>query len=506
MSDLDADAEYQATIREWQKKATPAHLAVYVTKDLPEDSEQKWKPYRHHMYMNDLLVDAATDPARRFLNLEVSVRMGKSMLTTYYFAVWFLGMFPDRTVLIVCRDTDFASKWVNRCRELFKRIGPELFGLKVSTSQDTKTRWDIEGHAGGMIAAGRGSGIEGEGFGLVIMDDLLDQQAAESPTELRKTWEWYQEGLRPRLQPGSTTVMVMSRWRVDDPSGRIEQRMQENADGDRWETIHLPAIAECPKGEDPDEWRDVLGRRDGEALWPEVWPVDDLLQIKASVDAQVWESRYQQNPTPREGGMFKVDSWMRRPSTPTNLQLVRCWDLAATKGGGDWTVGILMGRDPENRIFVLDVQRFRLDGNEVMQRVKATAALDGKGTAIRIEQEKAGAGKATIASYKRELIGFNVKGVRPEGDKIQRAGPYAAQQQDGNIYLVNSMGWEKDFIEEHRTFPRGKNDDQVDAAAGAFDELTSMAPATIEEVTDLNAEQVIRMMTAFPALGVAVET
>ena len=31
--------------------------------------------------------------------------------------------------------------------------------------------------------------------------------------------------------------------------------------------------------------------------------------------------------------------------------------------------------------------------------------------------------------------------------------------------------WNKDFIEEHKTFPVGKYKDQVDAAAGAFNKL-----------------------------------
>lgn len=486
---------HEQTLNEWRKKATPAHLAVYVTRDLPDDSEKKWKPYKHHLYMNELLTDAATDTARRFVNMEVAVRHGKSTLTTLYYVVWFLGMFPDRRVAILCHSNDFAAEWSDACRQLFREVGPELFGLTVSKTQDTKARWDIQGRKGGVVAVGRGAAIEGKGFGLVVMDDLLDQQAADSPAELRKTWEWYQEGLRPRLQPGSTVLMVMSRWRVDDPSGKIEQRMIESPDGDQWETIHLPAIAECPKDEDPEVWRDVLGRKDGEPLWPEVWTLEDLMQIKATVDTQIWESRYQQNPTPREGGMFKVDCWVRRPAAPPNLRLVRCWDLAATKGGGDFTVGVLMGMDNENRAFVLDVQRFKKDGNEVKKQVLATARADGRGVRIRIEQEKAGAGKALIADYKRMLTGYSVIGVRPEGSKVQRAGPYSAAQLDSNVYLVNSLTWDKDFVEEHRVFDRGRNDDQVDAASGAFDELCGTMPAEIITDDTYTSDQVARFIS-----------
>ena len=41
---------------ELAKKASPAHLAQYVTRNLPDDSEAKWLPYRHNLFMNRLLV------------------------------------------------------------------------------------------------------------------------------------------------------------------------------------------------------------------------------------------------------------------------------------------------------------------------------------------------------------------------------------------------------------------------------------------------------------------
>ena len=94
------------------------------------------------------------------------------------------------------------------------------------------------------------------------------------------------------------------------------------------------------------------------------------------------------------------------------------------------------------------------------------------------------------------LVGYNLIGVRPEGTKEQRAMPYAAQQQDGNIYLVNSIGWEKDFIEEHRTFPRGRHDDAVDSASGAFDELTQMQPASVEWNDEMSTENVVEFLTS----------
>ena len=52
-----------------------------------------------------------------------------------------------------------------------------------------------------------------------------------------------------------------------------------------------------------------------------------------------------------------------------------------------------------------------------------------------------------------------------------RAEPYAAQVQGGNVLLVRGA-WNRDFIDEHLSFPVGRAKDQVDASSAAFNLLT----------------------------------
>jgi phage terminase large subunit-like protein len=54
------------------------------------------------------------------------------------------------------------------------------------------------------------------------------------------------------------------------------------------------------------------------------------------------------------------------------------------------------------------------------------------------------------------------------GDKRERAQPFTAQVQAGNVFLVAGP-WVDDFRDE----PNGVYKDQVDAAAGAFNRLAS---------------------------------
>lgn len=482
------------------KIASPAHLAQYVTRLYPTDSEAKWLPYRHHLYMNDLLVDSLTDPARTFLNMSVSVRMGKTMLCTQFAPVWYLGMYPDRNVMLISHSARKAEQWGAFTMNVMKEFGPELFGVQVDPDNSSRGTWGLKGRKGTMRAVGIGTAIEGEGIHFGAIDDPLDPEAAASPTQLETAWDWYTDAYRPRLMQGSTTLLVMSRWGLLDIAGRIEEHQAKTPGSDPWVTVKLPAIAEAPPDAD-DEWRDELGRADGESLWPERWPVEDLEQIRLSIPPSTWESRYQQNPTTREGDMFKVATWRKVPAVDKNrLRLARAWDLAASKGKGDWTVGVLMGIDGLGRVYVLDVQRVQEESLGVKRLIQTTADLDGKGVPILFEQEKAGAGKAQVADFKRMLLGWVVDGVRPEGTKAQRAAPYASQQQDANVYLVEA-GWNDAYIEEHRTFgpeSKGRHDDMVDASSLAFSHLAASGPVTaiMEEIQELDMERMMELSLA----------
>lgn len=478
---LPAELEEQ-----WRKMATPAHLARYVTRNMPPDTV--WMPAKHLLFINDKAVEALTDPEQRFLNVQVTVRAGKSVLLSQFTPVWFLGMYPDKRVIIVSYNETKAAQWGVFTRNLMEQYGRELFGLSVSKDVAKSTEWNIAGRQGGLRAVGVGGGLTGEGGDLIIIDDpVKNREEADSPTNQRNMFSWYGSTLRTRLMPGGTLLLTMARWNVNDLTGMIEENTEEG--GDPWEFIKLPAICEAPRDAAAD-WTDPVGRRDGEALWPEKWPLSTLIQTKKSIHPRDWESLYQQSPTLPEGGMFKVAMWQRLPYVDrSSLRLCRCWDTAATKGGGDWTVGVLMGLDPQSRVFVLDVQRAQLDSAGVKQLIQATAMSDGPMVPVRIEKEKAGAGKAQIEDFVRLLIGFDVGPIVVAGSKDQRAAPFASQQQIGNVFIVDPGNvWAEGYIEEHRLFGGGgKHDDQVDASAAAFNELAAGGATTLvaEELFDV---------------------
>jgi predicted phage terminase large subunit-like protein len=177
-----------------------------------------------------------------------------------------------------------------------------------------------------------------------------------------------------------------------------------------------------------------------------------------------------------EGGNFFRREWFEIVSaTPKIGQRVRFWDLAATevKPGKDpdWTVGYLMNYS-DGAFFVEDVQRVRTTPKQVENLIVQTATIDGRSVRVRMEQEPGSSGVIVIDYYTRVLAGWDFKGVRSTGDKAERAKPYSAQAEAGNVKLKEGP-WNNDFLNEHAAFPNPEiHDDQVDGGSGALFELT----------------------------------
>jgi predicted phage terminase large subunit-like protein len=189
-----------------------------------------------------------------------------------------------------------------------------------------------------------------------------------------------------------------------------------------------------------------------------------------------------------EGDKIFDRDWFR-PLLPADLppkfkRLVRYYDLAGTgeleKNGyrACWTAGVLLGLTLDGRIIVLDVKRFRKAPGEVQEAISKIAADDKANFGnvdIRVEQEPGSAGKFVIESYTKSLAGYNFAGDRPTGEKTARWGPFASQARGGNVYYLKAP-WNEAFLSEVGEAPFGDFKDQVDAAAGAYSEITLRKP------------------------------
>lgn len=261
------------------------------------------------MLLAKKLVDLA---ARRIERLMVFMppRHGKSTLVSHYFPAWYLGQFPNHNVILSSYEAGYAAVWGGRVRDTMAEHGPALWGLTIKSDYRAASDWRLFGRdeqnknvLGGMRTAGVGTGITGRGGNLIIVDDpIKDAAQANSETYRKSLWDWYQSTLFTRREADAhgrppVQVVMHTRWHEQDLAGMLLAHEPE-----KWEVLSLPAL--CDR---PDE--DALGRAEGEALWPEQWPREMLIDVKSSLTPYWWGALYQQRPTPAEGNIFKRRWW-----------------------------------------------------------------------------------------------------------------------------------------------------------------------------------------------------
>jgi len=153
-------------------------------------------------------------------------------------------------VVIGSYGQDLANNFNRKAR----RIAEQRF--EMSHERKAAAEWSTSA-GGGMKAVGVGAGVTGHGAHLIVIDDpVKNREEANSDVRRETVWQWYNDDLYTRLEPGGAIVLIMTRWHEDDLAGRIllSDRASE------WTVLNLPALAE---DDDP------LGRTLGEALCPE---------------------------------------------------------------------------------------------------------------------------------------------------------------------------------------------------------------------------------------------
>jgi len=438
--------------------------------------------------LDDLLVKLHSRELQRAgyigLIVEEPPRHGKSELGTHYDTCYYLGAHPAERVILGTYAGEFAEEWGRKCRNTLEEWGKALYGIEVDPESRASGRWDIKGHSGGMYAVGAGGPITGRGADYLKADDLIKgYQEAQSETLRENTWNWWTTTFRTRLMPGGIILVIGTRWHEDDIIGRLLAQQGEgprdmvdtyfDPGADRFLRIRLPALAEEPDDDFPDP--DPLGRAEGEPLFPEMWPAELLRPHQAN--EMTWAALYQQRPTPKEGGLFHKD-WFKIEGHPGGRwkRLIRRWDLAATepkKGTDpDFTVGVLIGEHVNGEVWILDVVRLRGTPDKVKRTLRSVRDKDGRHVRIRYEEEPGSAGKFTTIDLARTCFrGYAFKGVRSTGDKWLRAEIYAGALERGDVRLLRA-DWNREFIREHIRFTRNAlRDDQVDAAAGGYNDL-----------------------------------
>lgn len=419
-------------------------------KYLIDTSPREWLLHSKHIYLICEQLQKVANGEIKRLAISLPPRSGKSEILLR-FAAYMLENRPNINLLCAGYNQSIARRFSRKTRTIIHdRIG-------LSDKHQSIDEWSAKN--GSIYYVGSANNPKtGVGFSCIICDDLVkNREEASSPTIMEKLEDFYREDLYSRLEPKGSLILVGTRWSENDPIALAVSLDQT------FTVINIPALCD-------DEENDPLGRKLDESIFPERFSTEDYLKIKEVMGEFGFSALYQGKPIPKDGGLFKPER-INIDIPGKIIKKVRAYDLAASSGKGDYSVGVLLGIDEANRYWILDVYRSQDSTEKRDAKILQISELDGRETRIRIPQDPGSAGKSLSHYFIKMLAGYIVNCPSVTGNKETRAEPFAIQVNAGNVSMVKA-DWNKDLIKELEVFPYSKNDDQVDALSDAFDELT----------------------------------
>jgi predicted phage terminase large subunit-like protein len=173
---------------------------------------------------------------------------------------------------------------------------------------------------------------------------------------------------------------------------------------------------------------------------------------------------------PSAGKVFNKSWFEIVEAVPAGGQEIRFWDLAATaKKSADYTASC-KGKIVNKVFYILDTSNDQIDPASTDTAMQNTGKQDGKSCGIRFEQEGGASGKRDAHHIVSDFLGYDIRGVPPQGDKIMRAKPLAAQALAGNVKLLRGS-WNESWLAHMHGQPDLDHDDEMDAASGCYNAL-----------------------------------
>ncbi len=480
---------------------TPSTIGKIVFKD-------KWNEPPHIKLLDELLVKISQRKLRRLV-INLPPRHGKSELISKLFPFWYIGNYPDHTIMIVTYQNNLAREWGKRIRELIVNFGEPLFSIHLDPKDRSASSIRVLPQGGKIFCVGTGGLLTGLGANIIIIDDPIKNQKEALSLRQRDTlWDWFKATLFTRLEPDGVLVIVMTRWHNDDLVGRIlhsNKFVELNAKNINethteevqsiWYLLKIPIIA---------VENDPLGRKPGEPLWENRYDLNSIMEQKKLLGNFWFSALYQQEPIFATGKLFHkekfryftikgnkiivekvLDREVKRNFYNINdCSIFATVDLAIKeKEQTDYTVGIVFAINFLREVFILEVIREKFNA---AQHIDFLLQIYSRWKPILIGIESVQYQFSLIQIARRK--GLPVKELRADRDKVARALTISAMVDSEMVFFLENATWLDEFEKELLQFPNGNHDDQVDA----FAYIPQMIePITFSRVFGLNPKQKI---------------
>lgn len=388
---------------------------------------------------------------------------GKTVRWSFAYPLWQVLTGKSRYVLLIgASQTAAQENLINIRTELEEneQILADFGDLRGDRWSDAR----IELSNGSCIQAkGSGASMRGTRFrqyrpDLIILDDILKDDAVESPTTRAKIHRWLK---RVVFNLGKTAfiVWVNTIFHSDDPASRLLCEMEEGT-LKRWAAVRLSVY-----------------KPDGTPLWPENWSAELLEEKRQTLGSDVFSTEYENEPLSDEDRIIKPE-WIQAhiyvpAELPAGLRYFAGVDPAA--GKHDHTAIVSVGVDRAGIIWEVDAWAATCSEDETVTQL-ITKHKRFKYALIAWEEVSFTNiyARYVMRMAAAENVYLPIKTVKAGTEsKVLRVRSISPLIENGLIRLRDRGN--RELFEELTSFPKGRFDDLPDALAYAVHIITRSA-------------------------------
>lgn len=251
------------------------------------------------------LINKKTGKPYDILILNLPPGAGKSY-TAALFATWCYGQNIKNAIITVSYNATLAETFAKSVRNMISDeeikgdddyYVPNSFWshLKIKRGDGAMNKWSLEGSNMSYLATGFDGSITGMRGNIGIIDDpIKNAEEAVNESVKEKHWRFYKNTFASRMLDGAIQIIIQTRWATDDLAGMLSATFPERCYELKIQALETVAI----KDEDGNCIKI-------EKSWCEdLYSTADLLQKKKTLDRDIWDANYMQEPIDKKGGLY----------------------------------------------------------------------------------------------------------------------------------------------------------------------------------------------------------
>ncbi len=450
----------------WIEKSRKDPLAFihYVTGKKPAPHHVEWVMAVLSNQQTNIIAYRESGKSTILITLLAWI-IAKDPLKTHFIGSVSAGQAEDR--LDVVREFIDAN-------ERFRNVFPHIHIDQRRTNNKSEfTVWSSEG---GLDYSGYRTGVSLKGdtknpticafgigssqvigkriSGLACIDDVHSEANSATASLRQKVDDWFNRTFLPLITEFGRVAVICTRWANDDMSGRLKEKV-DYLGQPLWKTLETAVID-----------------KDGNTTWPEQWSDERIQLTRDKVGPVMFELMYLNNPLGMSASMFKIEMLrvnLPRPLPEMGSVVISC-DLALLeKSSADYSVFAAMGKSVATKyydVFLLDLFREKVSSELLMEKLVEFCDRVSREYPIDwVLFENQALTVTSFNEFKALETGYRPKMVPLKGDKGARLFGVSLKAQRGGFFLNQEMDHLAALQSEFLAFPRGENDDIVDAVS-----------------------------------------